>query len=218
MEKVRKPVPEALVTHLLVANRRTCCLCREPGHEVQIHHIDEDPANNDWDNLAVLCLNCHGRVSGKPGFGRKFTIGEVRVHKLDWERCCADAGTSGVSDDENEPDVETDHSEVRIDPDEEYIHDFVLAAGQTLVVELRADDFLDAYICEQRDYRRYERGSDLQAFVAREDIRAGRLQFDVPRDGNYCLVLMHDCEESIEVAIDTEIWPVNEDDEDTDEE
>jgi hypothetical protein len=218
MEKFRKPVPDALATRLLVANRRTCCLCRVPGHELQIHHIDEDPANNEWENLAVLCLNCHGRVSGKPGFGRKFTVAELRAHKLDWEtRCSGNHMPDFETDEDSEDDettAETEHSEVRINPDEEYIDEFDLDEGDTLIVDLAADEFLDAYLCERHHYRMYERGADLKAFVAREDVRACRLRFEAPRESTYCLVLTHDCEDSVEVTIDTEVWPADADGDD----
>ena len=95
--KLRLPVPDDQSARLLFANRHTCCICREPRHEVQEHHIDGDPANNEWDNLAVVCLNCHGRVTGKPGFGRKFSQEEVLTFKRDWESQCAELNARGAS-------------------------------------------------------------------------------------------------------------------------
>src|ERR1019366_3451553 len=42
--KHRVEIPAKLVRELMVANRRTCCVCHEPNHEVQTHHIDGDPS------------------------------------------------------------------------------------------------------------------------------------------------------------------------------
>lgn len=36
------------------------CGCRE-RRALTIHHIDEDPTNNEYDNRIVLCYNCHRR-------------------------------------------------------------------------------------------------------------------------------------------------------------
>lgn len=35
----------------------SCCVCQTPF--IQVHHIDGDSSNNDPDNLAPLCPNCH---------------------------------------------------------------------------------------------------------------------------------------------------------------
>ncbi len=48
--------------------------------------------NNAWENLAVLCLNCHGRVTGKAGLGRSFSEREVREFKREWEAKCGQSG------------------------------------------------------------------------------------------------------------------------------
>jgi len=52
-KKDRVPVPEDVATLLMFRSDRTCCVCHERGEPIQIHHIDEDPSNNDSDNLAV---------------------------------------------------------------------------------------------------------------------------------------------------------------------
>ena len=66
-------------------NDRTCCICREKGKDVQIHHIDNNRSNNNPQNLAVLCLDCHSRVTGSRGLGKKFTEHEIKQYKKDWE-------------------------------------------------------------------------------------------------------------------------------------
>ena len=159
---------------------------------MHIHHIDGNPANSNPNNLAVLCLNCHGRVSGKPGFGRNFTVAEVRAHKREWEARCLAVAPPEDADANDEPGSgtpETDHSEVRLEADEDYLQEFELNEGETLIIDLAADGFLDAYLCHKRHFRQYERGYDLKSLVAREGIRAGRLQFEAPSEGIYCLFL-----------------------------
>jgi len=58
MTKVRTPIPSDLAAEVLFASDNTCCVCRERGKRIQIHHIDESPSNNVFENLAVLCLEC----------------------------------------------------------------------------------------------------------------------------------------------------------------
>lgn len=48
-----------------------CCeRCHHPndqksGHVLTVHHLDINPANNDWWNLAVLCQRCHLHIQNK---------------------------------------------------------------------------------------------------------------------------------------------------------
>jgi len=66
-------------------NDHTCCICRERGKDVLIHHIDGDKNNNDPANLAILCLDCHSKVTGERGLGRKYSELEVKKYKRNWE-------------------------------------------------------------------------------------------------------------------------------------
>jgi hypothetical protein len=81
----RQDVPQKTADELIFRNRHTCCICHESSKHVQIHHIDGDPSNNGIDNLAVVCLDCHSRVSATEGLGRRFTPGEIRKYKREWE-------------------------------------------------------------------------------------------------------------------------------------
>jgi hypothetical protein len=65
--KIRISVPEEVAAEVLVASDHTCCKCEERGLPVQIHHIDENPANGDPLNLGVLCLRCHDETQVKGG-------------------------------------------------------------------------------------------------------------------------------------------------------
>lgn len=37
----------------------------ETGYTLTVHHIDLDPSNNAWWNLAALCQRCHLTIQGK---------------------------------------------------------------------------------------------------------------------------------------------------------
>jgi hypothetical protein len=83
---VRRPtIPLRLEAELMFANDHTCCLCRTERKHVVFHHIDSDRTNNTPENLAVMCLDCHSKVTGASGLGRKFTSLEVKLNKRSWE-------------------------------------------------------------------------------------------------------------------------------------
>jgi hypothetical protein len=84
--KQRKKIPPKVESKILVANRHACCLCQRT--DVQIHHIDENPANNDLSNLAVLCINHHDLATRKGGITRKLKPKEIKEHKKSWEKKC----------------------------------------------------------------------------------------------------------------------------------
>jgi hypothetical protein len=84
MAIVRTPIPEDASAEVLFRHDHTCCICQERGKYVQIHHIDDDPSNNDLSNLAVLCLQCHNDTQIKGGFGRKRSATEVKKFRDDW--------------------------------------------------------------------------------------------------------------------------------------
>lgn len=42
-----------------------CGQANEPGHILTVHHLDMDPSNCAWWNLAVLCQQCHLHIQAK---------------------------------------------------------------------------------------------------------------------------------------------------------
>ena len=84
-KKERIPIPPELSARVLFESDRTCCVCCKKM-PVQIHHIDDDPSNNDIENLAVLCLLCHNETQLRGGFDRKLNAGQVRLYRADWLR------------------------------------------------------------------------------------------------------------------------------------
>ena len=83
-KNVRIPVPRALAAEILVSSDRTCCVCRQPGKSLQLHHIDGNPGNNDPRNIAVLCLQCHDETQLTGGFGRRLDALTVARYRDIW--------------------------------------------------------------------------------------------------------------------------------------
>jgi len=81
-KKNRIEIPEEIAAEVLFQSNRTC-VCREKK-PVQIHHIDEDPANFEADNLAVLCFDCHRDTQIRGGFDRKLDSAQIRRYRKDW--------------------------------------------------------------------------------------------------------------------------------------
>ena len=130
----------------MAANRHTCCLCQHTRHPVEKHHINGDPADNAWDNLAVLCRNCHGLVTGKNNLGTSYTPGEVLQYKIKWEQRCAEAG-----EDEIDSPIAEVHETKLIEGDEHEVYPFDMEAGDELVFSIDASDCLDIVICDEED-------------------------------------------------------------------
>lgn len=84
MKNLRIPIPDELSTEILYLSDHTCCICNDRGSRVQIHHIDENPANNDLENLAVLCVNCHDKAHIKGGFSRKLNSKVIIKYRSEW--------------------------------------------------------------------------------------------------------------------------------------
>ena len=80
----RNKIPDKIVTQVEFLSDRTCCICRIPNKGIQIHHIDENPSNNDIENLAVLCLECHSKTQMKGGFVRALSPEVVKEYNKSW--------------------------------------------------------------------------------------------------------------------------------------
>lgn len=87
---MRRPIPEKIAAAVLVAHDRTCCVCQQQGKRVQIHHIDENPSNNDPENLAALCFDCHDETQIRGGFARSLTAAQVIQYRDEWIRRIAE--------------------------------------------------------------------------------------------------------------------------------
>ena len=61
---VRQAIPKKIKDALLDEYDHRCAVCA--GDRPHVHHIDEDPSNNDLLNLLPLCPNCHLRDQHNP--------------------------------------------------------------------------------------------------------------------------------------------------------
>ena len=84
MRKKRISITPDTSADILFLSDRTCCVCRERGKRIQIHHIDEDPSNNSSSNLSVLCFDCHDETQVRGGFGKHLTAPVVTKYRDEW--------------------------------------------------------------------------------------------------------------------------------------
>jgi hypothetical protein len=88
----RSTIPRVKEEETLFNANHICCICRDKNKDVVIHHIDSNNSNNELDNLAVVCLDCHSRVTGrKRGLGKAYKPGEVRRYKRAWDKQIRDS-------------------------------------------------------------------------------------------------------------------------------
>lgn len=85
-EAKRKKIPKNIEEEILFNSNHTCCICRGKRKDVVIHHIDGNNSNNEQENLAVVCLDCHSKITGRRGLGKAFKPGEVKRYKRAWEK------------------------------------------------------------------------------------------------------------------------------------
>ncbi len=71
MAKKRKKIPDTAADEVMFKADLLCCVCEKRGH--QIHHIDNDPSNNDLDNLVLLCFEHHDEVTHQGGLSRRLS-------------------------------------------------------------------------------------------------------------------------------------------------
>ena len=80
-KKNRIAIPSDVAAKILFLSDRTCCICRQHGKVIQIHHIDSDPSNNVEGNLAVLCSDCHDLTMIRGGFSRRLDAEQIVLYR-----------------------------------------------------------------------------------------------------------------------------------------
>ena len=85
----RRQVPASIQDAVVAASRRRCCVCfglrrddQEKPHG-QIAHLDRDPNNNEFDNLAWLCLDHHAQYDSTSRQSKGLRIGEVKQYRAE---------------------------------------------------------------------------------------------------------------------------------------
>ncbi len=91
----RVPLSPHVEAELAYLSDRTCCVCRVPYLQLQIHHLDGNPSNNDPANLALLCLQHHGEAEIKGGLGRKLSSAAIQKFRTEWYAAVAERRGTG---------------------------------------------------------------------------------------------------------------------------
>ncbi len=84
------------VSELLARCHRRCCIChRFCGVKIETDHIKpkEQGGDDSIDNAIPVCFECHAEIHGyndKHPRGRKFLPEELRLHRDQWFRICAE--------------------------------------------------------------------------------------------------------------------------------
>ena len=82
----RQPIPPDLRDELLFLSGRRCCICYGLKGDMsitlygQIAHLNRNPSDNRFDNLAYLCLDHHEQYTSSTQ-GQNLTIGEVKRYR-----------------------------------------------------------------------------------------------------------------------------------------
>lgn len=84
----RVPIDKEVAHRLLHRSRYTCCACRgSKGIGYVIHHISlySKTQDNSYENLIVLCLDCHSLAHGASGLASTITEYQLIKSKERWE-------------------------------------------------------------------------------------------------------------------------------------
>lgn len=103
MKKVRMKIKQGVKMRSILQQEvdSVCPFCSstDVGH-FQIHHIDENPSNNELVNLILVCPNCHSKIT--KGDILKETVGQAKIERpnkneieiasitIDKKNCCWD--------------------------------------------------------------------------------------------------------------------------------
>lgn len=82
MAKKRTAVSRTLEKRVYQQAGSSCAFCSEADvASLQVHHLDENPSNNSFENLLLVCANCHTKITAGV-----LSEADVRLKKrqLDW--------------------------------------------------------------------------------------------------------------------------------------
>ncbi|HDO1383596.1 TPA: HNH endonuclease [Aeromonas veronii] len=81
----RRRIPKELETTILYKSAFKCCVCRVK-RAGQIHHLDQNPANNVESNLVALCGSCHDEAHTHHSLSKNLTPTKIKDLKKKWEK------------------------------------------------------------------------------------------------------------------------------------
>ena len=200
----RTQIPPKVADNLMVMNRRICCICNEKGKHVQIHHIDGDPNNHDIANLAVLCLECHSRVTGDEGLGHRFTPNEVSLFKKKWEKTCDDFFNKmgGLEEEGN-------YEEAIISSKTHLEYSYKLNTGDKIAIRSITDKPIGVFIMDSQNYDDWLESDGEEGFdylKGTETVTECIMEFTVPEDGDYTVLFLNESGVDVYIELDIHIW------------
>ncbi len=80
----RKKIPDATQADVIFKSNRECVVCSNHKQGDHIHHLDGNDSNNELENLAFLCFDCHHEATLTGGLRKKLsakTIVKFRDNK-----------------------------------------------------------------------------------------------------------------------------------------
>jgi len=82
----RKHIPAETEAEVFSRSRRRCCICfglhrNKDIKQGQIAHLDRNPANASFENLAWLCLEHHDQYDSRASQSKSMTIQEVKGYR-----------------------------------------------------------------------------------------------------------------------------------------
>lgn len=93
----RPPIPRPIQRSVKEKSLGVCCVCKERGLGINLHHIDGNPFNNSEDNIAVLCLKEHDQHHRPNAYDKTkhLELGEEKIKefKREWELTVAECKT-----------------------------------------------------------------------------------------------------------------------------
>jgi hypothetical protein len=93
----RPPIPPTIQRSIKSKNLGVCCVCKERGLGINLHHIDGNPLNNSEDNIAVLCLKDHDQHHRPNAYDKTkhLELGKEKIMQLkrEWELTVAECQT-----------------------------------------------------------------------------------------------------------------------------
>ena len=91
----RLKVPRQVEREILYRCAWTCCVCRT-RHRLIIHHIDGNPSNSIFPNLAGLCPRCHDEAHTKHGLTVSLNPRRLKAAKVEWEAEVRETATEAI--------------------------------------------------------------------------------------------------------------------------
>jgi len=91
----RKRIPQAIKKNINLKNKGVCCVCKERGLGLNFHHLDENNANNDEENIALLCVKEHDQFHRPNAYDKAkhldLGVEKIRELKRQWEKVVEEA-------------------------------------------------------------------------------------------------------------------------------